>query len=238
MPGPGVGDRQPDRPRRAASQLDLQPPAAGMASRALRSRLTSTVPSWPASDDAVTGAGGPAVEPCTPCWLGPRRGPARRAWPTTRRRSQRLGAAAAGGRAKSRRSCTVCSRRDDLAVDDAQVLAGRAAVRFAGRRAASTSILIAGERVADLVGDAGGELADRGQLLGPQQLLLLPLQPLGRLLDPADDVLHLPVQVWRSPSAATADGGHVLVEVLGHVLDADAQAGRSTGSARGRRRSR
>src|SRR5262249_56252556 len=80
-----------------------------------------------------------------------------------------------------------------------------------------------GERVADFVGDAGGELAHGRQLLGPQQLALVPLQPLGHGLDLPDDVLHLPVEAVEVAVGHDADSRNVAVEVLGQVLDVYAE---------------
>ena len=47
----------------------------------------------------------------------------------------------------------------------------------------------AGERVVQLVGDAGGELAHRGQLLGAEQLALRHTELLGAGLDPGLELL-------------------------------------------------
>ena len=54
-----------------------------------------------------------------------------------------------------------------------------------------------GQRVAQLVGDAGGHLADGRQLLGPQHLVLALLQLIDDPADLLDHALHLPVQVGQ-----------------------------------------
>ena len=79
-----------------------------------------------------------------------------------------------------------------------------------------------GERVAHLVGDAGRELAQRGELVGPQQLALVLLHAFRHLLDALHQRLHLPVERVKVV-AGHADGSHVAVQVLGHVLDAHAE---------------
>src|SRR4029079_15002942 len=53
------------------------------------------------------------------------------------------------------------------------------------------------QRVADLVGDAGGELTDGGQLLRPQYLALTLLQPLDHLPNLTDQGLDLLVQPFE-----------------------------------------
>ena len=89
----------------------------------------------------------------------------------------------AGGRAKSRKSCTVCSsRRTSPWMTRKVVLGERPGLLLAQARL--DQHLDRGQRVADLVGDAGRQLADGGELLAPQHLALLRLQSLRHLGDP------------------------------------------------------
>ena len=113
MPGAGVRDAQRGcRPSAPRSSVDVQPPAAGMASRALRNRLTSTVQSWPAVDvrrqPDPSGTSHVELDLLLPA---PGADQVDRPAATTSRRSHGGAAAAAGGRAKSRKPWTVCSRR-------------------------------------------------------------------------------------------------------------------------------
>src|SRR5205823_10934793 len=70
----------------------------------------------------------------------------------------------------------------NLVVDDVQVLVRQGLRGFASKGSADEE-LDAGERVADLVGHAGGELADGGELLSakdfPMLLLYAPAQSPG-----------------------------------------------------------
>ena len=77
----------------------------------------------------------------------------------------------------------------DLAVDDRH----QRAVVLGGLRARHSSSIepeIDGERIADLVGDAGGELADGGEPLGAPHVLLEPAQ-LGEVVEVDDAADHL-----------------------------------------------
>ena len=162
IPGPRVGHAQPRAAVGRGLQLALPSrPPRGMASRALSSRLTSTVRICPRSTSASSGSGGSRTS--TTHSLLPR--PARTRstdWSTTVRRSQ-AARCGRGGRAKSRKPCTVPSRRLTSRVDDLQVFARqRLAVRPA--QGGLDQHLDRRERVAHLVGDPGGELADGGEL--------------------------------------------------------------------------
>src|SRR5579885_1657393 len=101
---------------------------------------------------------------------------------------------------------------DDLLVNDPQVLGGERAGRL-GRQGGADEELDARQGVADLVGHAGGQLADSGQLLGSEHLLLLLLRAGDDLADAADDVLHLLVEPAEVSLAADPDGPQLLVEV-------------------------
>src|SRR5581483_9526163 len=71
----------------------------------------------------------------------------------------------------------------DLAVDDPQIFeTERLAVL--GAQGNLHEHFHSRQRVAYLVGDAGRQLADGGQLLGPQHVALMLLLSLGYLLDP------------------------------------------------------
>ena len=80
--------------------------------------------------------------------------------------------------------------------------------------------------------DAGGQLPDRGKLLGPQHFMLMPLHPLGNLFHALHDTLQLLVEMGQVPARRHTDGGHVLIETLGDVLHAHAElVDRSTQAA-------
>ena len=60
-----------------------------------------------------------------------------------------------------------------------------------------------GQRIPDFVSDAGGELTDGGELLGPEQVPLLFLKPWHNSTHPADHPIELLVQfpeVGRRPA--------------------------------------
>ena len=79
------------------------------------------------------------------------------------------------------------------------------------------------ERVADLVGDAGGELADGRELLGPEDLALALLELLHHLLDAGRESFHLVVQFAEASFAGEDDLGNDRAELAGRVPDLDLQ---------------
>ncbi len=73
--------------------------------------------------------------------------------------------------------------------------------------------------------ETGRQLADRGQLLGPQDLALLFLDPGHHLAHPVQDRFHLPIQLMEIALGGEPDRAQLLIEMSVDVLNADAEAG-------------
>ena len=82
-----------------------------------------------------------------------------------------------------------------------------------------------GERVSDLVGDAGRELPDRRELFGAEQVPLLLLKSLAHRADPVDDPVELLVQVPEVGRPLDGHGPDILVQMGLDRLDPDGQLG-------------
>src|SRR5262245_59557058 len=109
----------------------------------------------------------------------------------------------------------------DLFLDDGQVAAGQLA--SLPRRRGLDQEFHRHQGVAQLVGQAGGELARGGQLLGPQGVALRPLQPVDDHSHPLGDGAQDRLQVVQAPARREGDGPDDVGQPAGGVADGDAE---------------
>ena len=93
--------------------------------------------------------------------------------------------------------------------------------------------LDAGQGIADVVGDAGGKLSDRRELLGAENVPLMLLRLLGHRAYPDEHEIELGFQVAHRSARGQLHGRNVLVEVGTHVLKADGESGDGSAEASG-----